>query len=290
MFRFLSILLFCIASTCSIASDTTSVQVQFKFNEYSLTEEARLQLDEIKPLDSSITLTNIKIYGFTDQVGSNGYNNKLSDKRAAEVKKYLIGTGIDAGIITIVQGKGEDGLVVDRMDEASRQQNRRVLVMITYDAKVVEETVILRSSRKKDTTAKKPTLIDKIKDSTTKAGDNIALQNINFEGGRHVFLPQSTNGLNELLATMQAIPSLVIEIQGHICCEIGEIDGVDMDLGSRDLSVQRARAVYQYLFRNGIDVGRMSYKGFGHKFPITKEETEAEKTTNRRVEIKIISK
>ena len=180
---------------------------------------------------------------------------------------------------------------MDQMDEASRQQNRRVLIMIEYEAKVVEETVVIKSKAKKDTTQKKPTtLIDKIKDTTTKAGDNITLQNINFEGGRHLFLQQSYEALTELLTTMQAIPTLVIEIQGHICCEIGDQDGMDRDLGTRDLSVQRARAVYQYLFRNGIDVSRMSYKGFGHSYPLTQEITEQEKMMNRRVEIKIVSK
>lgn len=286
-----TLLLLLATSTYSFASDTTSVQVLFKFNQYALTEEAKLQLDEILPVDSSITLTNLKIYGYTDQVGSNEYNNKLSEKRANTVRDYLVGKGIKTNIISIVKGKGETDLLVDKMDEDSKQQNRRVLIMIEYDAKIIEETVIIKSNKKKDTTTKKPTLIDKIKDSTTKAGDNITLQNIHFEGGRHKFLEQSYPALEELLTVMKSIPTLVIEIQGHICCEIGDIDGVDMELGSRDLSVQRARAVYQYLFRNGIDVSRMTYKGFGHKFPITQEEkTEEEKTANRRVEIKIISK
>jgi outer membrane protein OmpA-like peptidoglycan-associated protein len=277
-----------------LAGDTTSVSVQFAFNKHSLDKDAQLQLDDVRPIDSSITLTNIKIYGHTDQVGSNSYNEKLSLKRAIEVRNYLIKTGINPNIITIIKGKGETELVVDQMDEDSRQQNRRVLVMIEYEAKVVEQTVIIKSNKKKDSTEKPQQqpqkLVDKIKDKNVKAGDQITLPNINFEGGRHLFLPQSYEALTELLNTMKEIPTLTIEIQGHICCEIGDADGVDMDLRTRDLSVQRARAVYLYLFKNGIDVGRMSYKGFGHKYPITNEETEAEKTTNRRVEIKIISK
>jgi outer membrane protein OmpA-like peptidoglycan-associated protein len=277
-----------------LAGDTTSVTVRFAFNKYSLDGDAQLQLDDVKPLDSSITLTNIKIYGFTDQVGSNGYNEKLSLKRATEVRNYLIKTGINPNIITIIKGKGETELVVDQMDEDSRQQNRRVLVMIEYEAKVVEQTIIIKTNKKKDSSEKPQQqpqkLVDKIKDKSVKAGDQITLPNINFEGGRHVFLPQSYEALTELLNTMKEIPSLNIEIQGHICCEIGDVDGVDMDLRTRDLSVQRARAVYLYLYKNGIDVGRMSYKGFGHKYPISNEETEAEKTINRRVEIKIISK
>lgn len=291
MLKYLSILALILThSLHGLASDTASVQVRFGFNEYSLDNDAKLQLDDVKPMDSSISLTNIKIYGFTDQVGGDAYNDKLSLKRATEVRNYLIKTGINANIITIVAGKGERELVVNRMDEQSRQQNRRVLIMIEYEAKVVEQTVIIKSSKKKDSTEPKK-LADKIKDEKVKAGDQITLPNINFEGGRHEFLPQSYEALTELLNTMKEIPTLNIEIQGHICCEIGDVDGMDMDLRTRDLSVQRARAVYLYLYKNGIDVGRMSYKGLGHKYPlIAHEQTEADKTANRRVEIKIISK
>jgi outer membrane protein OmpA-like peptidoglycan-associated protein len=273
------------------ASDTTSIAVLFHFNQYQLTKEAKDLLDGVKPVDSNITLTNIKIYGHTDQVGSSAYNKKLSLQRAEQTKAYLISTGIDASIITIVEGYGKEQLLNNSMDDAARQQNRRVIVEIAYESKMIEQTVVItRPKQNKDTTTKKPTLIDKIKDTATKVGDNITLQNILFEGGRHEFLPQSYDALNELLAVMTEVPSLIIEIQGHICCEIGDIDGIDAAYGTRDLSVQRARAVYQFLFRNGIDVSRMTYKGFGHRYPLNDERTEAEKTKNRRVEIKIISK
>jgi outer membrane protein OmpA-like peptidoglycan-associated protein len=273
------------------ASDTTSIAVLFPFNQYQLTKEAKDLLDGVKPVDSNITLTNIKIYGHTDQVGSSAYNKKLSLQRAEQTKAYLISTGIDASIITIVEGYGKEQLLNNSMNDAARQQNRRVIVEIAYESKMIEQTVVItRPKQNKDTTTKKPTLIDKIKDTATKVGDNITLQNILFEGGRHEFLPQSYDALNELLAVMTEVPSLVIEIQGHICCEIGDVDGIDAAYGTRDLSVQRARAVYQFLFRNGVDVSRMTYKGFGHRYPLNDERTEAEKTKNRRVEIKIISK
>ena len=292
---FLAFFLFIVTANFCYASDTTSLQVHFKFNEYKLTPETRLQLDDVLPADTSITLTNIKIYGFCDQIGSDAYNQQLSIKRANEAKKYLISKGVSADIITVVEGKGKSVLVTDKMDEISRQQNRRVLVMIEYDAKVVEETVIIKSSKtKKDTTdtgeKKKTTLIDKIKDTATKVGDKITLQNIHFVGGRHVLQTESYETLAELLNTMQNIPSLVIEIQGHICCTDFAEDATDMDLGTNDLSVQRAKMVFLYLLRNGIDENRMTYKGFGHKFPLTQERDDQEKAINRRVEIKIISK
>jgi outer membrane protein OmpA-like peptidoglycan-associated protein len=134
-------------------------------------------------------------------------------------------------------------------------------------------------------------LIEDIKDNSTKEGEHIVLRHIHFYGGRHAFLPQAYPALDDLLETMQKVPTLKIEIQGHICCQDGEGDQIDFDSGEPVLSVTRAKAVYDFLLENGIDKSRMTYKGLAHKFPIVKVETnEEEATINRRVEIKIIKK
>ncbi|HEX8332278.1 MAG TPA: OmpA family protein, partial [Segetibacter sp.] len=134
-------------------------------------------------------------------------------------------------------------------------------------------------------------LIEDIKDKSTKEGEHIVLRHINFYGGRHAFLPQAYPALDDLLETMQKVPTLQIEIQGHICCQEGEGDQTDFDSGEPVLSVTRAKAVYDFLIENGIDKKRMTYKGLAHKFPIIKVETnEEEATINRRVEIKIVRK
>jgi outer membrane protein OmpA-like peptidoglycan-associated protein len=186
------------------------------------------------------------------------------------------------------------------MDAVSRRANRRVIIVIDEDVAskntAVPNNAIPNTSRVIDTNSGarpllKEKLLDEIKDSATKVGQNIILRNINFYGGRHAFLPQAYSPLQELLETMQKIPTLEIEIQGHICCIIGEGDGMDIDAGDPYLSVNRARAVYNFLALKGIDKSRMSYKGFGHKYPlIPNERTEEDAITNRRVEIKIIKK
>jgi outer membrane protein OmpA-like peptidoglycan-associated protein len=49
--------------------------------------------------------------------------------------------------------------------------------------------------------------------------------------------------------------------------------------------------VYDFLVAGGIDKSRMSYRGFAGRFPlVSPEQTEADRTMNRRVEVKIISK
>jgi outer membrane protein OmpA-like peptidoglycan-associated protein len=95
--------------------------------------------------------------------------------------------------------------------------------------------------------------------------------------------------LDELVTTLQHYPKLEVEIQGHVCCT-DDVDGIDNSTGKRNLSEARAKAVYNYLIEHGIDKNRMQHKGFGHQFPITLERTEAERTRNRRVELKILKK
>ena len=67
----------------------------------------------------------IKIDGHTDNVGKEASNQTLSDNRAASVKAYLVGNGVDESRITSV-GHGEDEPVADNKTAAGRAKNRRV--------------------------------------------------------------------------------------------------------------------------------------------------------------------
>lgn len=72
----------------------------------------------------------VMIEGFTDSVGSIGYNLGLSERRANAVRLALIQRGIDPGRIR-VRGYGEAYPVADNSTEAGRQQNRRVEIIIS---------------------------------------------------------------------------------------------------------------------------------------------------------------
>lgn len=284
-----------------------STTVYFGFDKWELTTEAQQSLENLlrqKPFAS------LSIYGHTDQIGSEEYNRALSNRRADAVRNFLLNNGVDAGAIKIVQGYGEEQPAIDKLDPISRQANRRVTVEIIKDVSInktvapipsvvdsqdsAPSSEIPKAKPAQPTAARQQTkqkLIEELKDSTIKAGDNIVLKNINFIGGRHAFLPTAYPSLQDLLETMQAVPTLEIEIQGHICCQPGGGDGLDLDTGEPFLSYNRAKAVFEFLVRRGIDRKRMRYRGFGRRFPIVENEiTEEEKTTNRRVEIKIIKK
>jgi len=72
----------------------------------------------------------VVIEGYTDNVGSEQYNQGLSERRADSVKSYLARQGI--GMLRLsASGKGESGAVGDNSSATGRQQNRRVEVVIS---------------------------------------------------------------------------------------------------------------------------------------------------------------
>jgi outer membrane protein OmpA-like peptidoglycan-associated protein len=98
--------------------------------------------------------------------------------------------------------------------------------------------------------------------------------------------------LEELLEAMLTYPTLVIQVEGHICCNPTPADGLDNETGRYNLSEARAKAVKDYLLEKGIHTDRVKYKGFGHTAPLYPypEKSLEEEKLNRRVEIKILKK
>ncbi len=71
----------------------------------------------------------VLIEGYTDSVGTDEYNQALSERRAEAVKAYLIGQSVNSSRVTAT-GKGESSPVGDNASVTGRQQNRRVEVII----------------------------------------------------------------------------------------------------------------------------------------------------------------
>jgi len=67
----------------------------------------------------------VEVAGHTDSVGTDAYNQKLSERRAAAVKDYLVSKGIAASKVTTI-GKGESQPVATNKTAEGRQKNRRV--------------------------------------------------------------------------------------------------------------------------------------------------------------------
>ncbi len=78
--------------------------------------------------------TNILVVGHTDATGTDSYNYKLSERRAASVRAYAVSQGIAASRLT-TEGRGETEPIADNTTESGRAQNRRVeIVIVANDA------------------------------------------------------------------------------------------------------------------------------------------------------------
>lgn len=291
------LVVFCCRFLFAGAADSTSLTIHFSFSKYHIDNLAAQKLDSfLLSFDTTNNvLIHINLFGHTDQIGSFQFNDKLSYERANAVAEYLVKSGVEKKFINTIQGFGKHQLITTKVSEQERFFNRRVLIKAYYKRKEkVIITPVVEPSNPNignvvEPKLKEQKLFEKIRDSSLKVGDQIELPFILFVGGEHIFLQISYPYLDELVAVMIQNPTLEIEIQGHVCCT-NEEDGFDFSTGKKNLSVARAKAVYDYLKLNNIDKSRMRFIGFGHQFPITQERTEAEKTRNRRVEIKILSK
>ena len=137
------------------------------------------------------------------------------------------------------------------------------------------------------TKPKKVLSVEKTEDLN--AGDEVIVEGLNFYPGSHRTLPEAKPILKKLLETMQANPTLMVEIQGHVCCaNKPNEDGLDDETGDFRLSWNRAQFVRDYLVQNGIDAARISYRGYAMSHPLVYPEvTIQDQIKNRRVEILI---
>jgi OOP family OmpA-OmpF porin len=88
--------------------------ILFPFNKSSLTKESTAKLDQIADaVNRSPKVTRVGIVGYTDVIGSDSYNNKLSEKRAQMAKKYLDSRmRLDSSIVGL-RGLGKENPVSD---------------------------------------------------------------------------------------------------------------------------------------------------------------------------------
>lgn len=105
--------------------------VRFNFNASDVREDAKTILDKnIEVLKANPDLK-LEVYGYADTQGRPGYNKNLSDKRARNIKDYMVQNGVNKKQIIIVVGKGATNLVNDcvkgeECDKEHNEMNRRV--------------------------------------------------------------------------------------------------------------------------------------------------------------------
>lgn len=103
--------------------------VLFAFDTSQLSAGGDSHLGKLSAFLSRYPQRTAEIDGYTDSVGTEAYNQDLSQRRADAVKSYLVGQGIASDRL-VTAGKGKSDPVADNDTASGRQQNRRVEVVI----------------------------------------------------------------------------------------------------------------------------------------------------------------
>lgn len=104
--------------------------VLFDFNKYTLKPGAREKLAKVAGILLAYPGLKVQLEGHTDNIGSDDYNQILSQQRADAVRAYLVSEGVPQDTVTAV-GLGKADPVADNNSAAGRQQNRRVDMVVS---------------------------------------------------------------------------------------------------------------------------------------------------------------
>ena len=126
-------------------------------------------------------------------------------------------------------------------------------------------------------------LLQPIRVARIAADASIRLNNVFFDFNKADLKPESTSELNRIVTLLNERPTMQVEIAGHT-------DNIGSAAYNMKLSERRAKAVSDYLVKNGIDAGRIVAKGYGKTQPLVSNDDEIDgREINRRVEFRIVS-
>jgi outer membrane protein OmpA-like peptidoglycan-associated protein len=281
------------ASAWSCQRDT--VKLFYNINQKELSPRHKITLDSLNRLLSDTTT--VRISGFADYLGRRDSNYTLSKARAETVKNYLLNLRRGNGSI-VADGKGQVDATTKNLNLLGEPLNRRVDIII---AKPVKKIRIAAIPLKEPVTIKKNINPVKRPDDSVyrrinnlpkmNVGDSVSFKELTFIPGRHFLRQASIYYMVALKDCLKANPNLKIEIQGHICCQFDGKDGLDFDTNKNNLSLARAKYIYDYLIDEKISPDRLHYKGLGSKEPEIYPEMSAEdQDQNRRVVIVVLGK
>jgi outer membrane protein OmpA-like peptidoglycan-associated protein len=266
------------------AQSTISYPIFFEYKVGTMDSMEERRLPILLRNFDSFKIEKIEILAYCDERGTTKANDILSKKRAKSIYNnlYPLLHKLDTSdlIFITAEGRGMLPLIDQENIEDQRSKNRRGDVTFYYAKKVAP------TAKPKKPAPKPPVVKLESFFASAKSGDKLELK-IFFEGGRSSLLPESYEELDSLASILKTNDTMRINILGHIYANgyAQDIDGYDDATGTNTLSENRARVVYVYLNRKGINKKRLNYKGLGGKYP-----TGISAERDRRVEIEIAGK
>lgn len=278
MNKLLVLILITLQSVCVFSQNKLTHEVYFETDKYEVpsTEENRLLLFISKLTD--IEIDSISIFGFCDDIGAANYNLKLSQQRADAIKAIFSNNEISESLISNVDGKGE--ILLKIVEEKNlleiRGLNRKVEIIVKPRPPKPEPVIVTKAEPE----PKEKGVIEQINEGSK--GDKIIFKDILFKTGYATVTPASKKTLTNIAKALVAREDIYFTIQGHVCCTQFTRDAVDRKTKKQNLSEARAKYVYDYFVKKGVDRKRMRHLGMRRKFPLG-----GDPKLDRRVEILI---
>jgi len=119
---------------------TLAADALFDFDKAVLRPEGKAKLDDVTDKLKGMKLEVIIAVGHTDRIGSDKYNQKLSEKRAEAVKGYLVGKGVEPNRI-YTEGKGEKQPVTGDKCGKSDKKSKKLIECLQPDRRVEIEVI-----------------------------------------------------------------------------------------------------------------------------------------------------
>jgi outer membrane protein OmpA-like peptidoglycan-associated protein len=113
--------------------------VLFDTGKYTLKQDAREKLAKVSGILLAYPDLKVQVEGYTDNVGSDQYNQTLSQQRSDAVRDYLVSQGVSGANITST-GYGKSDPIADNSTAAGRAQNRRVNLVVSGSAIGVQQS------------------------------------------------------------------------------------------------------------------------------------------------------
>jgi OmpA-OmpF porin, OOP family len=113
------------------------------------------------------------------------------------------------------------------------------------------------------------------------AGSKGILNNLFFATGEYQLEDKSKTELDKLISLLNENKDLKLEVSGHT-------DDVGKDEDNKELSLKRAKSVYDYLVKSGVNAARLKYAGYGETQFFVPNTSEKNRQLNRRIEFKVL--
>jgi outer membrane protein OmpA-like peptidoglycan-associated protein len=113
--------------------------VLFDFNKYTLKGDAQVKLAKVSGILLAYPNLKLQVEGYTDNIGSDDYNQKLSEERAHTVRDFLVAQSVPDTSIT-AEGYGKSNPIADNSTNSGRAQNRRVQLVVSGAAIGIHES------------------------------------------------------------------------------------------------------------------------------------------------------